>query len=1123
MPTPAVSHINTGTELPRLAPSVPAPTAAPHVLTARTQNAETAMVQAANDSMPTYGPATALAPVSSQGPYTHRNLEYEKEIERLQSQLDVANDNAKRNFELMKQRWDEQQLKFKEAAARFQMVAGDEAEARVAKVTAEAIASLARKDDFILRLKDRAQTLHDNKMQEYKSQQQKYEEDRRLQAIEYQSSIDTKVLGLLSHSKAEHASEKQNLEQEARQIIDYKQKEILEIQEKARERMQQIHDDAQRLSLQQENKHVQLQADHQQLADELKARAEETMLYKQQHDNLTSHMQHMQQQYDNQIAGLLKQLAQTDENASKMSSDAGFSNSHADRLDKQIQELRRESANKDAQLLNFQHEQERQKLQLNSALEKEQKFKSEKIILCQQLFDTKTKLDSEGAEIKSLQTQIKELLIAKECPPPPQKFNIASPRMRKSQSSTPVPKLDIASIKPEEEEGWADDGEYEQGDFYEEDDWEEEWGEDEGDGEWQTGNEDADPNFGRTDQQDSAPHRKTLPKNALAMPSQPEAQTTVNATVTKLLEKQDPNFIKNDEWITFDPQPKPGRLKEYRTSSKLKVGSAVRRDPPKGLEWWSLVDRIIDKYGTPEQEEEAMKALEDSGEFKCMDIMIANSLWTTVKGDYVSNLRRKNDKLIEQNKMLNGRQIFWHICIELRRSSFIDSMEATEHFMKLVMRNDNLQGYLNAWTKSFENLTKKPDEDIMVWKFYTEIAKSEKFKPTYQRHQWSIDHEDGKRDFETLWKMVETHIHQERKKRNDNQEKEPSTWGLAAYKGKDKGKGKAKGGKGTYQEPATGITCPSGNCRTYFWKGNCPKLASGTCEYKHDVTQFPEGKGTKGGGKGKGKGKEKGKGKGKDKGKGKGKEDTKGGGKGKTPNPSKSPSRGTSPSGERERMPCKSYAKDGICKRPDQSAKCKFWHPPVCPFERKGKGSCREGDKCNLLHFEKPSTDQKKAAVAALPAPKAKAKAKGAFVAVRVMHPDRIGLATCICRAGIADDLDIRHCINARVDGSEYCGLCTPEECSRCACGPCEGSPEPGSSYNEPSTSETSEGPPNMTSSSSDEPDWIPANHKASRPKKPHLVNQFGSQSRLCMKGCKQHPMHTAYPTIPENELSPLN
>ena len=184
-------------------------------------------------------------------------------------------------------------------------------------------------------------------------------------------------------------------------------------------------------------------------------------------------------------------------------------------------------------------------------------------------------------------------------------------------------------------------------------------------------------------------------------------------------------------------------------------------------------------------------------------------------------------------------------------------MEATEHFMKLVMRNDNLQGYLNAWTKSFENLTKKPDEDIMVWKFYTEIAKSEKFKPTYQRHQWSIDHEDGKRDFETLWKMVETHIHQERKKRNDNQEKEPSTWGLAAYKGKDKGKGKAKGGKGTYQEPATGITCPSGNCRTYFWKGNCPKLASGTCEYKHDVTQFPEGKGTKGGGKGKGKGKEK--------------------------------------------------------------------------------------------------------------------------------------------------------------------------------------------------------------------------------------------------------------------------
>ena len=64
-----------------------------------------------------------------------------------------------------------------------------------------------------------------------------------------------------------------------------------------------------------------------------------------------------------------------------------------------------------------------------------------------------------------------------------------------------------------------------------------------------------------------------------------------------------------------------------------------------------------------------------------------------------------------------------------------------------------------------------------------------------------------------------------------------------SFEPKGKGKGKEKGGKG--KDSASELTCPSGNCRTYFWKGTCPKFASGTCEFKHDVTKFPSGKGGK--------------------------------------------------------------------------------------------------------------------------------------------------------------------------------------------------------------------------------------------------------------------------------------
>ena len=338
------------------------------------------------------------------------------------------------------------------------------------------------------------------------------------------------------------------------------------------------------------------------------------------------------------------------------------------------------------------------------------------------------------------------------------------------------------------------------------------------------------------------------------------------------------------------------------------------------------------------------------------------------------------------------------------------------------------------------------------------------------------------------------------------------------------------------------MTCPTGGCRTYFWKGTCPKLATGNCEFKHDVTKFPAGKGTK---EGKGK---KGKGKGKEKGEGK-----KARGRTATPKPSKPPSRGTSPSGDADRAPCSSYSKDGICKRPNQSVPCKFWHPPVCPFERKGPGKCRDGDKCSLLHFEKPSWEQKKAAVAALPAAKAKGKAKekakakpkpkakGAMVAVRVMLPDYRTQPTCICRDGIEDDLDTRHCMNRCVPHSLYCAMCSPDEC-RCGCGPCEGSPEPSSDPSDPgyhdpdrtepwnidSDSSTSEGPPQLAeppeyeqpppSTSSDE-EWPPVPGTENPRQKNNLFcNKFGSKARLCAKGCKVSHDQSA-----DHDPSPLN
>ena len=118
-----------------------------------------------SESFPiTFGPATEYGPAPSTGPYSNRNQDQEREIENLRQQLEATKDKANQNVGIMKQKLEKRQLHFHETAARFQQVAGDETEAKVAKVTAEAQAALLRKDQMIGRLQERAQSLNQDKV-----------------------------------------------------------------------------------------------------------------------------------------------------------------------------------------------------------------------------------------------------------------------------------------------------------------------------------------------------------------------------------------------------------------------------------------------------------------------------------------------------------------------------------------------------------------------------------------------------------------------------------------------------------------------------------------------------------------------------------------------------------------------------------------------------------------------------------------------------------------------------------------------------------------------------------------------------------------------------------------------
>ena len=109
------------------------------------------------------------------------------------------------------------------------------------------------------------------------------------------------------------------------------------------------------------------------------------------------------------------------------------------------------------------------------------------------------------------------------------------------------------------------------------------------------------------------------------------------------------------------------------------------------------------------------------------------------------------------------------------------------------------------------------------------------------------------------------------------------------------------------------------------------------------------------------------------------------------------PTSGSSPSGKKDRKPCRNYI-SGTCTK---GADCDYWHPPVCLHWR--KGTCSEGTRCCFLYNEKPVKvrPDKTATPAKDAKPEARAKAKTkatmAFVKTEAKAKNRMAYFQANC------------------------------------------------------------------------------------------------------------------------------
>ena len=1027
------------------------------LMSARTAIAQTAMAKAASDTLThldsviappegeTVVPWTRTNPSGQFGPYKEAtNAQLKRQVEELRSQQGdmqrhISNLTEKcqstqaqaRNYLV------EREQAFSKAATQYQQAASDEQQVAIAGLQVQATREIQSKEQTIYRLQERLQGVTSQTNQAFHDQQLQFEKESQIAMQQHESKTKDQMTQLVANAQSELVSEKSAIEQQAMQLIEQHRQEAIQVHQKAEARMQNIHDEATRHCQSKDRELIELQklneAIEQSLSNERDANhmlesqvhAQRQMISENSNAvNLSGRLQESQQILSKRYREELDQL-----NATVQSQQIQIEDLHS----RQNSLIREGNTLTQAKQCSDEFAISQQKLAV-SAIEKQRE--SEITIARQQ-----TEIEQLNAKILIQQKLEKQMLqnfdpwqpkqseitfdissarrsAKPQTPPPIRKDN----KKDKAESSVPTLNLGVITDKreilppqtgenpdmpeltdPEEEwngsegwywkENWEGEEEEEEQEFTEDE--EKAW--EEFQKQWETKRTRSAKSSAPPEGSANHPHRKTLPDKT-------------DALIDAIKEKT--KDVKEETWVTLPPQPKAGGVPQWRTETKKALGLAAKGHAEAALRWTAVADEICD---SDMAEEEAQLALTDSGDFINLDIAFAKALWAIMKGHWVISIKTKSDDLQKINKVLKGRQLYWYIIKELKRSSFVDRQEAIDRFMKLELRNDNLMGYLNAWTKHEEQMAEPPAPEIKLLKFYTEIEKSKRFAEGFSRHMHTVHYEDGVRDFDKLWSMVEKFIVNERRVRNDAGEHAYSSGYAQAgewkpSKGTDKGKGKKGKGKDkgkedkkwgrldTSQQPDQ--KCPQGQCYKHFWWGSCHDFTANKCSYKHDVTLYPEGKGyksSKGKGKGKGKGKEDAKGKGK----GKGKEDTKGKGKkgkkdkGGDAKP-RTPSRGRSPSGVENAMGCSFYMKFGWCRNKNNNT-CPFWHPHKCP--EWVKGTCPNGDDCTLLHIDnkgaqaagmaamkaKEETSAKRATTpSAKPAakPKAKAKPKKGMIAI---------------------------------------------------------------------------------------------------------------------------------------------
>jgi len=466
----------------------------------------------------------------------------------------------------------------------------------------------------------------------------------------------------------------------------------------------------------------------------------------------------------------------------------------------------------------------------------------------------------------------------------------------------------------------------------------------------------------------SADSQGPIPKQSNTEPSPPNPEPPATACPEG---PQSSEEGKEADAITIEQGPGYNSLDMWKFNVCRAVGTGSK-NPDEAFKWMRSVEQAT-----------TMQDLADPGKFSTLDAKLATALRPHVKRDLRRLVDIEEQNLAREDKMLKGRQLYWMIINDMKRTDDEERIRLREKFFALEYRG-SLRDYQSEWHRRLMDVHPKPSEEDLFIKYQRDIKKCVELQADYTFNRRQHAFKGTRQTLADLMDLVEFHLSEQKAARN---------------------RGEHPIGSAMPSAQSSGRQVPNGHCPKYWRTGKCDR-PKGQCSSIHRLGPEAREKRSKEDGRDKYKGRKEERGRSGRSGsreggrrnqrqsRGRDKSNERNRRNSPAPSSRKSTSRDTSrssyrssrqssqtsrttqssrpssakprtgmlgiaPNGQKDRPVCRFHVA-GKCKHGD---KCKDWHPGNCR-NWEANGTCKYGSSCIFGHMS------------AAPAAKSKSKKK---------------------------------------------------------------------------------------------------------------------------------------------------